>query len=66
MLKITNKCQNCINYKITWDKNFPYSCKALEFKSKKNPSKVVSEASGENCMFFKPKKKIKEDLEYEN
>lgn len=61
-MRIVSKCRKCINYKISWDKNFPYSCEALGFKTIKNPYLVVYETSGIECMFFKPKE-IKRDKE---
>ncbi|MBU0599231.1 uracil-DNA glycosylase [bacterium] len=64
-MSIINKCQKCNYFKITWDKNFPYSCKVLGFKTKKCPYQVVYESSGVECMFFKAKK-IKENEEYQN
>ena len=45
----------CINYQyfyITWDKSFPYGCKAMGFKSYKKPSLVVQESSGNYCLAF--------------
>ncbi len=50
-------CFKCKFYYITWEKSFPYGCKALGFKTKSNPSKVVYESSGNVCLAFQPKEK---------
>ncbi len=48
-------CNKCTHFFITWDKNLPYGCRAMKFKSKKNPSIAVLESSGIACMLFKRK-----------
>ena len=48
----TKKCKGCKFYYITWDKKFPYGCKSLGFKSKKNPSDEVLSSSGMECQFY--------------
>ncbi len=53
----TPKCIKCEYYYITWDKVFPYGCKAMGFKSYKTPASVVWEASGRVCMAFTEKQK---------
>ena len=50
-------CLQCIYYYITFDQNRPYGCRAMQFKSKKNPAQVVFESSGMVCQLFSPKKK---------
>ncbi len=52
-----NLCVGCAYFYITWEKKFPYGCKAMKFKSKQYPSNVVFESSGMECQLFKPKKK---------
>ncbi|HAW49887.1 TPA: uracil-DNA glycosylase [bacterium] len=52
------KCVECKYFKITWDKNFPYGCSILGFKSRKRPSFVVYECSKNPCNFFIQKKQI--------
>lgn len=46
------RCIKCQHYQITWDRNFPYGCKAMGFKSHKTPSAVVLESSGQPCLAF--------------
>ncbi|MBC8061519.1 MAG: uracil-DNA glycosylase [Clostridiaceae bacterium] len=48
-------CRKCKNFYITWDKNFPFGCRKLNFKSKKLPSVNVFESSGEQCLYFEHK-----------
>lgn len=57
--KIYNKinCIKCQHYYITWDKGFPYGCKAMGFKAHVTPSIIVSEASGQPCLAFNAKQK---------
>ncbi len=52
-----NLCVGCAYFYITWEKKFPYGCKAMKFKSKQYPSNVVFESSGMECQLFKPKEK---------
>ncbi|MFH0736021.1 MAG: uracil-DNA glycosylase [bacterium] len=49
-------CKKCKYFFITWDKNFPYGCHALGFKSKQLPSSEVLKSSGFDCLKFLPKK----------
>lgn len=53
----TPKCVKCQHYYITWDKTFPYGCKAMGFKSYKTPATVVRESSGQECLAFIKKSK---------
>ncbi len=48
-------CKNCIHYYITWDRKFPYGCKAIQFKSARLPSLEVLAASGIACLRFEEK-----------
>lgn len=50
-------CLQCKYYYVTWDRSFPYGCKALGFKSKYCPSREVSLASGLECQYYKDKTK---------
>ena len=34
-------CRNCVYYYITWDPRKPYGCKALGFKCREWPARVV-------------------------
>jgi len=55
-------CYKCKYFYITWDKNFPNGCKALGFKTAKNPAQVVYESSGMICLAYSPKpEKSRED-----
>jgi hypothetical protein len=45
-------CIKCQYYYITWDKNFPKGCRYFGFKGKIMPSRMVKEASGEECKGF--------------
>jgi hypothetical protein len=55
--RTTVLCRTCVNYYITYDTTAPYGCRALGFKSKKNPAAVVYQASGLHCQLYSPKKK---------
>lgn len=46
-----------MNYFITHDPARPYGCRALGFKSKTNPARLVYESSGMQCQLFSPKKR---------
>jgi len=50
-------CITCIHYYVTWDKNFPYGCRLFEFKSRKLPSLLVRESTGDKCKNYMEKKK---------
>jgi hypothetical protein len=45
-------CNRCKHYYITWDKNFPYGCRAMGFKSHETPSVSVYKSSGMECLLF--------------
>ncbi|ACT48957.1 hypothetical protein Mmol_2055 [Methylotenera mobilis JLW8] len=51
----TKLCSRCVHYFITYQPNFPYGCKALNFKSRRLPCSEVYEASGKNCLMFAKK-----------
>ncbi|MCX5812556.1 MAG: uracil-DNA glycosylase [Proteobacteria bacterium] len=48
-------CKKCRHYYITWDRKFPYGCKAIQFKSAMAPSLEVFAASGIACLRFEEK-----------
>jgi hypothetical protein len=50
-------CLICIHYFITYDPRRPYGCRAMGFKSRRNPGRVVYESSGIACQLHLPKKK---------
>ena len=60
MKKNDAHCHNCEYFYITWDKKFPYGCKAMDFKSKKYPLILVKECSGMICQAFKHKNRSEE------
>jgi len=59
MTQIEINCRKCKYFYITWDKRFPYGCKAMNFKSKKLPSMEVKLTSGISCTKFIAKKPTK-------
>ncbi len=56
MDRININCRKCKHFYITWDKKFPYGCRAINFKSKKLPSMEVKLTSGIDCTKFSSKK----------
>jgi len=48
-------CSKCRYYYITWDKSFPYGCRAMGFKSKTLPSLLTQQVSGQQCLSFAAK-----------
>ena len=48
-------CWNCRHFKISWDKNFPYECARLGFKSRVLPSIEVLRSDGRDCLAFAQK-----------
>jgi len=50
-------CITCSHYYVTWDKNFPNGCKLFEFKTRRLPSQLVKESTGDNCKNYIEKKK---------
>lgn len=51
------KCKGCKFFYITWDRKFPYGCKALAFKSKRYPIDEVKATSGMDCQYFEETEK---------
>lgn len=45
-------CRGCRFHYITYEEEWPYGCRAFEFKSRRLPSLVVLESSGEPCRAF--------------
>jgi hypothetical protein len=43
-------CHSCKNFYITWEKDFPYGCRAMDFKSSRLPSLEVEEADRQECL----------------
>lgn len=50
-------CFSCIYFYITYDKHFPYGCRAAGFKSQFLPSRDMYENSGITCQLYQEKKK---------
>lgn len=48
-------CRRCNHFKVTWEKDRPYSCKIFGFKSKRMPSVEVLLSSGTECLKFSQK-----------
>ena len=48
-------CSRCIHLYTTWDKNFPYGCKAMGIKSATSLADVVKNASGHDCLAYERK-----------
>lgn len=57
MEKKLELCYRCKYLQITWDKNMPYACRAMGFKSKIIPCRVTKNVSNEQCLSFKEKHK---------
>ncbi|MCP3739840.1 uracil-DNA glycosylase [Rossellomorea sp. BNER] len=45
-------CFQCQYFYTTWQPSHPRGCKAYGFKSKKIPSNVVFQSSGQPCLKF--------------
>ncbi|HYE80757.1 MAG TPA: uracil-DNA glycosylase [Clostridia bacterium] len=50
-------CITCIHYYVTWDPDFPRGCRLYEFKTRRLPSQLVLESTGECCKNYGEKKK---------
>ena len=48
-------CFTCQHFYITYDRNFPYGCRAVGFKSRLMPSKEMYVNSGIECLLYKEK-----------
>ena len=48
-------CFQCKHFFITWDEKFPRGCRALGFKSREMPYRMVHQASGMICLKFEKK-----------
>jgi hypothetical protein len=45
-------CNSCAYFYITWDKRYPYGCRAMSFISSNLPSIDVFEVEGRDCLAF--------------
>ncbi len=48
-------CNSCAHFFVTWNKNFPFGCRAMGFMSSNSPSKDVFEVEGRDCLAYKNK-----------
>lgn len=55
------RCNQCMHYYITHEAVFRYGCRALDFRSRRQPMRDVIEASGQTCLYFQPKISAKTD-----
>ena len=49
-------CWDCEYFAVTWDKNFPYSCGSMGFKSRVLPCIEVRGSSQQDCLAFRNKR----------
>ena len=52
-------CRKCKFFYITWDKSFPYGCKAMGFKSKSLPGMITRQVSHSDCLSYEEKEQPK-------
>ena len=48
-------CRKCQFYFVTWDQRRPHGCRAMNFMSRRPPSLVVRQNSGQDCLRYTPK-----------
>ena len=48
-------CNSCKYFYITWNKKYPYGCRAMGFISARLPSIEVLEIEGRGCLSFEEK-----------
>lgn len=51
----TPNCLRCRHLAITWEMGRGYACRAMGFKSRQMPWRVVLASSGKPCLLFEPK-----------
>ena len=51
-------CRKCKFYHVTWDNRRPHGCRAMNFKSRRPPSLVVRQNSGQDCLRYTPKRPV--------
>jgi hypothetical protein len=52
-------CNRCVHFFVTYDVNFPYGCRAMNFKSRQLPNREVLAVTGEACVSFIAKPPIR-------
>jgi hypothetical protein len=45
-------CNHCRHFYITWDAKMPYGCRAMGFKSQRQPASEVLDIDGSPCVSF--------------
>lgn len=58
LVKTRAACINCDSYFVTWSRSRPHGCRAFGFKSAQLPSRVVMDASDEDCLKFRLKPRL--------
>jgi len=48
-------CHKCRHYYVTWNKDYPHGCRAMEFKGRFMPSISVRRISGRECLMYHEK-----------
>jgi hypothetical protein len=48
-------CNRCRHYFISHEQSFPYGCRALGFKSRREPIREVLDASHSHCLYYEEK-----------
>jgi len=59
--KYRRNCFKCKFFYVTWDPKHPNGCKAMGFKTKRLPSVIVFQSSGNPCQVYKEKSLKKSD-----
>ena len=54
-------CNSCAHFFITWNKRFPFGCRAMGFMSANSPNKDVFEVEGRDCLAYKEKNLMPKD-----
>ena len=49
-------CFRCKDFHVTYDRDFPYGCRKMAFKSRRLPALEVSSATGEACVSFEARR----------
>ena len=57
------QCIQCIHYFISHDPDKPYGCRAMAFKCRINPARLVYQSSGIACQLYTQKKRGKSESE---
>ena len=57
------ECNSCAHFFITWNKRFPFGCRAMGFMSANSPNKDVFEVEGRDCLAYKDKRLMSQEKE---